>query len=52
MEDTKQGYNHTEFERPPLTLFIPSNSEWVASPSQSNIGAKRSKAGVGQEKPD
>ena len=35
-----------------LTLFVPSNSERVASPSSSNIGAKRSKAGVGQEKPD
>ena len=35
-----------------LTLFIPSSSEWVASPSPSNIGAKRSKVGVGQEKPD
>ena len=35
-----------------LTLFIPSNSERVASPSPSNIGAERSKAGVGQEKPD
>ena len=35
-----------------LALFVPSNSEWVASSSPSNIGAKRSKVGVGQEKPD
>ena len=33
-------------------FFVLSNSEWVASPSLSNIGAKRRKAGVGQEKPD
>ena len=35
-----------------LIHFVPSNSEWVTSPSPSNIGAKRSKVGVGQEKPD
>ena len=35
-----------------LTLFVPSNLEWVTSPSPSNIGAKRSKVGLGQEKPD
>ena len=36
----------------PLFLFVPSNSEWVASPGPSNIGAKRSKVWVGQEKPN
>ena len=35
-----------------LTLFVRSNSEWVASPDPSNIGAKMSKVWVGQEKPD
>ena len=35
-----------------LIHFVPSNSEWVTSPSPSNIGAKRSKVGLGQEKPD
>ena len=35
-----------------LTLFVPSNSEWVASPSPSNIWAKRRKVGTGQEKHD
>ena len=35
---------------PLLTLFVPSNSEWVTSPSPSNTGAKRSKIEVGQEK--
>ena len=43
------------WEKPPsiiLTLFVPSDSEWVASTSPSNIGAERSKVGVGQEKPD
>ena len=29
-----------------LTLFVPSNSESVASPSPSNTGAKMSKVGV------
>ena len=33
-----------------LTLFMPSKSEWVASSSPSDIGAKRSKVGMGQEK--
>ena len=33
-----------------IGLFIPSNSELVASPSPSNIGANRSKVGEGQEK--
>ena len=45
------------FQRPAkflasLTLYVPRNSEWVASPGPSNTGAKRSKVGVGQEKPD
>ena len=35
-----------------LTFFEPSNSERVASPGRSNIGAKRSKVWVGQEKHD
>ena len=35
-----------------LTLFVPSNSQCVACPGPSDIGAKRSKVGVGQEKPD
>ena len=35
-----------------LTLSIPSNSEWVASPGPRNIGAKRSTVRVEQEKPD
>ena len=35
-----------------LTLFVPSNCEWVTSPGPSNIGAKRLKVGVGQEEPD
>ena len=35
-----------------LTLFVPSNSEWIASPGPSNIGAKRSKIWVGHEKPN
>ena len=35
-----------------LTLFMPSKSEWVASSSPSDIGAKRSKVGVGEEKTD
>ena len=35
-----------------LTLSIPSKSKWVAFLSPSNIGAKRSKVGVGQEKPE
>ena len=35
-----------------LTLFIPSNTEWVTSPSPSNVVAKMSRVGVGQEKPD
>ena len=35
-----------------LTLFVPSNSEGVASPGPSNIGAKRSKVWVEQENPD
>ena len=33
-----------------LTLFIPNNSEWVASPGPSNVGAKRSNLGVWPEK--
>ena len=33
-----------------VTLFVPNNSGWVATPSPSNTGAKRSKGGVGQEK--
>ena len=33
-----------------LTLFEVSNSESVASPSPGDIGAKRSRVGVGQEK--
>ena len=36
----------------PLTLFLQSHSEWVASPGPSYIGAKRGKVGVGQEKWD
>ena len=35
-----------------LNPFVPSNSNWVASPSPSSFGAKRSKVGVWQEKPD
>ena len=35
-----------------LTLFIPSSSESVAFPGPSNIGATRSKVGLGQDKPD
>ena len=35
-----------------LTLYVPSNSEWVASHSPSNFWAKRSKVRVGQEKPN
>ena len=35
----------------PLTLFVHSNSEWIASPGPSNNGAKRSKVEVGHEKP-
>ena len=35
-----------------LTLSVPSNSEWVVSSGPSNIGAKRNKVGVAQEKPD
>ena len=34
-----------------LTLFIPNNSEWIASPGPSNTEAKRSKVGLGKEKP-
>ena len=37
---------------PVLTLCVPSTFEWVASPCPSNIGAKRSKVQVGQEKPN
>ena len=33
-----------------LTLFLPSNSEWVASRNPSNVGAKRCKVWTGQEK--
>ena len=33
-----------------LTFFVPSNSEWVASPGPSNSGAKRSKVWVGTGK--
>ena len=36
--------------KPCLTLFVPSNSEWVASPGPSDIGAKKSKVGMGQKK--
>ena len=39
-------------QRTSLTLFVPSNSEWVASPGTSNTGAKRSKVWEGQEKND
>ena len=35
-----------------LSLFLPSNSEGVTSPGQSDIEAKRSKAELGQEKLD
>ena len=35
-----------------LTLWVPSNFEWVASPGPSNIGAKRSKVGLEPEKPN
>ena len=35
-----------------FTLFIPSNSQWVASLGPNNAGTKRSKVGVGHEKPD
>ena len=35
-----------------LFLSVPSNSKWVTSPRSSNIGAKGSKAGEGQEKAD
>ena len=34
-----------------LTIFVTINSEWVTSPGQSNIGTKRSKVWVQQEKP-
>ena len=43
---------HTVYTLTSLTLSIPSNSEWVTSPSPSITGAKRSKVGVGQEKPN
>ena len=36
---------------PNLTLFIPSTSEWVATPSESNTGAKRSKVWKGRKTP-